>query len=259
MKAKLALVICLLLILVSAGCPDNAPDITPLAPPTLYPDSRLVALYFDDAYVNQYEEALPVLLKYEFRATFAVITGEIGLGQGLTKCMDEAELTALSRYGMEIASHTREHSHLAGVMSNEQLRSEIVDSKGDLEELGFTVNTLVYPYFEYDAEVMRIAQEAGYECARAGWPETGAYDLNATDPLARYHIAATSITNNDMASFKVIVGEASRTSVVCLVYHFISDTGPAETSTSLADFSAQMAYLHDGGYTVVLLSELIGQ
>ena len=259
MKAKLTLVICLLILLISAGCPDSTPEITPLPVPTLSPDSRLVALYFDDGFVNQYEEALPVLLKYEFRATFAIITGEIGLGQGLTKCMDEEELTTLSQYGMEIASHTRTHTRLTGALNDEQLQAEIDGSKGDLEEMGFAANTLVYPYYEYDDKVIGIAQEAGYECARAGWPETGAYDLDATDPLARYHIAATAITNNDMESFKLIVGEASRTSVVCLVYHFISDTGPAETSTSLADFNAQMSYLHDNGYTVVLLSELIGQ
>jgi len=258
MKAKLALVICLLLALISVGCPDNAPEITPLPPPALSPDSKLVALYFDDAYVNQYDEALPVLLQYGFRATFSVITGSVGAGQELMAYMDAGELKTLADYGMEIASHTRTHPHLAGALTDEQLRAEIGGSRQELEEMGFNVATLAYPYYEYDDKSIANARDAGYTCARAGWSAEGVYDLNTADPLARYHLQAWQITNQDMDTFKLYLDKASRTSVVGLVYHFISDTGPVETSTSLADFSAQMSYLHDNGYTVVLVSELIG-
>lgn len=259
MKIKLALVICLLLALISAGRRDGTPEITPLPPPTLSPDSKLVALYFDDAYVNQYEEALPVLLQYEFRATFGVITGSVGTGKDLMEYMDAAELKTLADYGMEIASHTRTHQHLAGALTEAQLEAEIAGSKQDLEEMGFTVATLAYPYYEYDDKVIEYARDAGYTCARAGWSAEGVYDLNTADPLARYHLPAWQISSQGMETFKQYLDKASRTSVVGLVYHFISDTGPVETSTTIADFNAQMSYLHDNGYTVVLLSELIGQ
>jgi peptidoglycan/xylan/chitin deacetylase (PgdA/CDA1 family) len=259
MKVKLALVIGLLLLLISAGFPDNAPEATPLPAPTLNPDSRLVALYFDDAFVNQYQEALPVLLQYEFRATFGVITGSIGTGKDLMEYMDEAELKTLAGYGMEIASHTRTHPHLAGALTDGQLQAEIAGSKQDLEEMGFNVATLAYPYYEYDDRIIGCARAAGYACARAGWSAAGAYDLNTSDPLARYRISAWQMSNQDMATFKLYLDKASRTSVVCLVYHFISDAGPVDTSTSLAGFHAQMAYLHDNGYAVILLSELINQ
>jgi len=259
MKIKLALVICLLLVLISAGCLDKAPEITPLPPPVLSPDSRLVALYFDDAYVNQYEEALPVLLQYQMRATFSVISGSVGTGKELMEYMDEVELKTLADYGMDIASHTRTHAHLAGTLNDEQLQAEIVGSKQDLEEMGFKVTTLAYPYYEYDDKIIEYTGNAGYTCSRAGWSAEGAYDLNSADPLARYHLQAWQISNQDMATFKLYLDKANRTSVVGLVYHIISDAGPVETSTSLANFNAQMAYLHDNGYTVVLLSELIGQ
>ena len=259
MKFKLALVIILLIMLISAGYPDNTPEITPLPPPALSPDSKLVALYFDDAYVNQYQEALPVLLQYEFRATFSVVTGSIGTGKDLMEYMDEVELNTLADYGMEIASHTRTHTHLAGALNDEQLQAEIAGSKQDLEEMGFKVATLAYPYYEYDDKIIGYARDAGYTCARAGWSAEGAYNLNTPDPLARYHLPAWQVTSQDMETFALYLDKATRTSAVCLVYHLISDTGPVETSTSLADFNAQMSYLHDNGYTVVLLSELIGQ
>jgi peptidoglycan/xylan/chitin deacetylase (PgdA/CDA1 family) len=264
MKTKLTLTLCLLLLASTVGCqsvvslkPMTLPPPTPLPPPTLSPDSRLVALYFDDAFHNQYEEALPVLLKYGFRATFVVITGSIGEGHDLMKYMDKKELKELAQYGMEIASHTRSHSHLTGELSDRQLRREIFDSKQDLEKMGFAVSTMVYPYYEYNDKVIEYTREAGYVCARAGWTMEGAYDLTTSDPLARYHVSATQISNQDLASFKLIVDKASRNSVVCLVYHILSYTGPEVTSTTVADFYAQMSYLHKNGYTVVLLPELL--
>ncbi len=258
MKTKLALALCLLLPVLTLGCQNvSAPSTLPT--PTLSPDSRLVALYFDDAYVNQYEQAAPVLLKYGFRATFAVITGDIGYGEGLTQCMDKKELQELAGHGMEIASHTQTHLHLTGNITDEQLRREIFDSKRDLEKLGFNVSTLAYPYYEYNEKVIEYTREAGYICARAGWSKEGVYDLASDDPLARYHIAATQISNQDIESFKLLVDKAGRDSVVCLVYHFITDSGPQETSTSIADFNAQMAYLHENGFSVVILSELLKQ
>ena len=257
MKIKLAFVICLLLVLISTLYPDNGSEVTPLTPPALTPDSRLVALYFDDAYVNQYKEALPVLRQYEFRATFSVVTGSVGEGKDLMEYMDINELETLAAYSMEIASHTMTHAHLSGALTEAQLQAEIAGSKQDLEDMGFKVDTLAYPYYEYDDRVIESARAAGYTCARAGWSAAGAYDLNTADPLARYHLSAWQISNQDMATFKLYLDKASRTSVVCLVYHFISDSGPAETSTSPAAFKAQMSYLHDNGYTVVLLSELL--
>ena len=264
MKTKLTLALCLFLLVLTVGCqnvaslkPATLPPPSPLPPPTLSPDSKLVAIYFDDAFRNQYEEALPVLLKFGFRATFGVITGSIGQGHDLMEYMDKKELKDLAQYGMEIASHTQHHLSLTGNLSDQDLRQEIFDSKRDLEEMGFGVFTLVYPFNEYNDKVIEYTREASYVCARAGWNNGGDYDLATTDPLARYHVAAWQLSNQDMETFKLFINEASRTSVVCLVYHFISDNGPETTSVAVADFSAQMSYLYENGYTVVLLSELL--
>lgn len=59
-----------------------------------------------------------------------------------------------------------------------------------------------------------------------------------------------------MDTFKQIVGRAGRHTVVSLVYHFITYEGPESTSTPVANFYEQMAYLHRNGFTVVLLPEL---
>ena len=253
----LIFVSCLLLLILAAGCLQPAGvKVEPLPAPVLTPDSRLVSIFFDDAYYNQYEVALPVLLKYGYRATFGVITDGIGYGEGLWECMGTECLQTLAGYGMDIASHTRTHPHLTDNLSDVELRQEIIDSRRELEELGFSVRTMVYPYYEYDERVIEYVREAGYVCARAGWPEDKAFDLDSTDPDARYHVSSVQITNRGMEHFQQVVGEAGRNSLVCLVYHFISDEGPESTSTPVADFYEQMSFLHRNGFTVVLLSEL---
>jgi peptidoglycan/xylan/chitin deacetylase (PgdA/CDA1 family) len=219
--------------------------------------SATICLYFDDAWYNQYEVALPVLLEHEFKATFGVITGSIGTGNGFWKYMDEKELKELSKLGMEIAGHTRTHPHLTDNLTDKQLREEIIESKKHLEEMGFEVNTMIYPYYEWDDRVIEYVIEAGYTYARGGWPEEGAYNFRTAEPETRYHIPSQQITNQTLEEFKKIVNEPECNSLICLVYHFISDTSPEETSTPLANFEAQMAYLKEAGFTVALLPDLI--
>jgi peptidoglycan/xylan/chitin deacetylase (PgdA/CDA1 family) len=257
MKAKVAIGLCLLslVLILAVGC-QQAESLEPAPIP---PDARLVCLFFDDAWANQYEIALPVLLEHDFKATFGVITGSTGTGNGFWRYMDREELEELSKCGMDIAGHTRTHPHLTDNLTDEQLREEIIDSKKHLEEMGFEVNTMVYPYYEWDDRVIEYVIEAGYTCARGGWPEEGAYDLNTNDPKARYHVSSWQITNQNLDTFKRYVEEAGRYSVISLVYHFISDTGPEVTSTPVANFQAQMSYLKEAGFTIVLLPDLFRQ
>jgi len=254
MKAKVAINLCLLPLVMIAGCQEAEPS----KPAPIPSDARLVCLFFDDAFLNQYDVALPVLLEHDFKATFGVITGSIGKGHGLWEYMDENELKELAKHGMDIACHTRTHPDLTDNLTDEQLREEIIDSKKHLEEMGFEVTTMVYPYYAWDDRVVEYVMGAGYTCARGGWSKEKAYDLMTADTKARYHTHAWQITNQDLEKFKQYVEKAGRHSVVCLTYHFISDTGPEATSTPVANFHAQMSYLKEAGFTVVALPDLIG-
>lgn len=255
MKIKITIGLLLICLILPAGCQaakSSEPEFTA-------PDTKLVCLFFDDGYWNQYVTALPVLLRHDFRATFAVITGSIGTGHGIWEYMDERELDVLAELGMDIAGHTKTHPHLTDNLTDAQRREEIEDSKMYLEQMGFEVSTMVYPYCEWDDRVMEYVMEAGYTCARAGWSKEGAYDLTISDPKSRYHLPSWQITNQDLDTFKQIVGKAGSQSVVCLTYHFISDSGPQDTSTPIDSFRAQMSYLKEEGFTVVLPSELFSR
>ncbi len=252
---KKIFIISFLLLVTITGCQEAA--ITETKHEPIPPDARLVCLFFDDGYQNQYEMALPVLLEHDFKATYGIISGEIGVGSGLWQCMGETELKELAAYGMEIACHTKTHPHLADNLTDVQLREEIIESKQYLESLGFEINTMVYPYYEWDDRVIKYVIEAGYSYARGGWPEEGSFRLPLSDNGVKYHLPSRQITNQDIALFKSYLDELDSGDIICLVYHFISDTGPETTSTPVANFHAQMSYLKESGFRVIALADLM--
>jgi peptidoglycan/xylan/chitin deacetylase (PgdA/CDA1 family) len=247
MKTKSIIIVCLLGITVLTGC--QAADASQPQP--------TVCLFFDDAWLNQYEEALPVLLEHGFTATFGVITGYIGTGEGIWQYMSEEELHDLADRGMEIASHTRTHPSLTDNLTDLQLIDEIINSRSDLEEIGFEVKGIIYPYYDWDERVIEYVKAAGYSYARNGWGPEIPFPLPLPADDSVYHLPSVSIYKEDMETFKSIVGAVSPGSAICLVYHFISDTGPEETSTPVANFHAQMDYLEEAGFRVIAISELL--
>ena len=261
MKIKLVILLAVLFLVSVFGCQTGASSetaVVPLPPVTIPPDAKLVSIFFDDAFLNQYEVALPVLRQYEYRATFGVITGSIGKGRDLWEYMDKKHLKELAGYGMDIASHTVNHVSLTANLTDKQLRQEVFDSKKALEDMGFKVSTMVYPYYEWDNRAIDSVMEAGYTCARGGWAYEK-YKLNTTDPKAGYHVFSWQITNQDIDTFKLYLKDSGPNTLIGLTYHFIADNGPAATSTPVASFKAQMSYLKEAGYTIVPLPQLFSK
>ena len=237
-----------------AGTPETEePDTTVR---TISSDDKLVCLFFDDGWQNQYDVALPILLQHDFKATFGIITDYIGTGKDIWEYIDVKEMRTLADYGMDIGSHTKTHPGLTENLSDQQLTEEITGSKAHLEKLGFQVRTFVYPYCQWDDRVVGFVKQAGYTCARSCMWEECFYNLDTTDTKFRFHVASRSLVKHNLDQFKSIVSKADNKNVVCLTYHFISDTGPEHTSTPVVNFIEQMRYLKDNGFTVVLLPDL---
>lgn len=157
---------------------------------------RAVAITFDDGWLTQYENALPILEQMHFTATFFVITAQVGRG---SMYMNVDELTTLQRAGMVVASHTRTHPNLTKA-SDSQLRDEVLGSRQDLQKmLGVSVDLFAYPYGSWDKRVAAAVQDAGYRAARA-YPG-GAWN-SITDRFALRSVAAT----NDMDAFERELG-----------------------------------------------------
>jgi peptidoglycan/xylan/chitin deacetylase (PgdA/CDA1 family) len=215
---------------------------------------RKVCLFFDDGWQNQYDVAFPILKTYGFKASFAIVTGSIGLDRGtFASRMNVDELKALQAYGMDIACHAKTHPHMTNLTSD-QLYDEIVNSKNVLRQMGFDVKTFVYPFGEWNITIEDYIKDAGYVYAREAKP--GVYSLKDLDPNARYRICSWQIANQSMDDFKQILSHVTEDEAVALTYHFLSDNASKQTYVPIQNFREQMLYLRENNFEVVLPLEL---
>ncbi|MGA2377689.1 MAG: polysaccharide deacetylase family protein [Spirochaetia bacterium] len=129
--------------------------------------ARPVIISFDDDWQSQYVNAVPLLRKYGFTATFFVWVRAVGRAHHMTW----DEIRELDAEGMEIGCHTLTHLILPKLKSDDMLRREIVASKDLIEaHIGHPVTSLAYPFGQYDERVVGIARDAGFTSARSTWP-----------------------------------------------------------------------------------------
>jgi peptidoglycan/xylan/chitin deacetylase (PgdA/CDA1 family) len=134
---------------------------------------RVVAITFDDGYLDTLEHALPVLNAVGFTATCYVVSGHMGEYNEWDaaelkvhkKLMSAAQVKAWQAAGMEVGAHSRTHPRLTKC-TDEELQVELAGSKADLEVLtGAPVTQFCYPYGDLDALVADAARKAGYSAA----------------------------------------------------------------------------------------------
>jgi peptidoglycan/xylan/chitin deacetylase (PgdA/CDA1 family) len=157
---------------------------------------RAVVITFDDGWLSQYENALPILRELHLTATFFVVSSQVGKG---SMYMGLDEVKALQQAGMTIASHSRTHPELTKI-SDAQLRDEVLGSREDLKKmLGVNVDLFAYPYGARNAHVAAAVRDAGYRAARA-YPGGPWNDI--TDRFALHSVLAP----DDMSAFERELG-----------------------------------------------------
>jgi peptidoglycan/xylan/chitin deacetylase (PgdA/CDA1 family) len=106
---------------------------------------RPIVLTFDDGYLDNYTDALPILRRYHDVGEFNIISGYVGISVGINSYMTWPQLKALVADGMEIGSHTVDHQDL-GTLSDAKLRFELRDSRNTLQQkLAVPVQFIAYP------------------------------------------------------------------------------------------------------------------
>ncbi len=134
---------------------------------------KVVGITFDDGYVNNLTEALPILQKYGFSSTCYVVSQLLGksnvwdrdVGIPASSLMDADQLRQWVAGGQEVGAHTRNHVHLTQ-LDRAQSRQELALCKSELEAcIGAPVEHFCYPYGEYTNDHVAMALEAGYSTA----------------------------------------------------------------------------------------------
>lgn len=152
---------------------------------------KRVLLTFDDGYVDDVKEILPVLERHHMVATFYVITQRTHEPGFLTG----AEIRKLEAAGMDIGAHTRTHPSLTA-LSPTALHDEVSGSQQDLRRLlGHPVYWFAYPYGVFNASVVAAVKRAGFLLATTTQGGTRA-STRAPLTIPRLHVgrAATAAT-----------------------------------------------------------------
>lgn len=137
---------------------------------------RCVCLTFDDGYRDFYENAFPLLQRYDAPATVFLVADYVDdtnhwddrYGLPPVPLLGRREIRDLQSEGVEFGSHGRTHRRLTSLSAREQ-EEEIAGSKRRLETmLQRPVRFFAYPHLAQDAQVRRIVREAGYLAACGG-------------------------------------------------------------------------------------------
>jgi peptidoglycan/xylan/chitin deacetylase (PgdA/CDA1 family) len=137
---------------------------------------RPVVLTFDDGYLDNYENAFPILAEFGFTALVFLVSdfsrrknwwdAEADLSQA--PLMNVQQMAAMKVAGIEIGSHSFSHRSLVG-LTDDELNDELVRSRRSLEDaLQQPATFLAYPYGDVDERVKIATREAGYSCGFAG-------------------------------------------------------------------------------------------
>jgi len=131
---------------------------------------RVAVLTFDDGFLSVFDEALPILARYDFSATCYFVTEKIAGCNDWDKpqarrapLMGEDELRQFVASGHEVGSHSLTHPHLTR-LEQDQAQHEISQSKQRLERLaGRPVTSFAYPYGDQNAALKDMVRQVGYK------------------------------------------------------------------------------------------------
>lgn len=116
-----------------------------------------VVLSFDDGYLGQYLDAMPILREKGW-------AGQLNL-KSEGSDLSSRQVRKMYRAGWEIASHTITHPDLTRIDAA-TLEQELVGSKKQLEkDLGIEIENFCYPAGQYNDEVIAAVEKAGYRGA----------------------------------------------------------------------------------------------
>lgn len=122
----------------------------------LYKYEKPVGLTFDDCFVYFYNNAFPLLKKYNQKATIFIITDYINGENYLT----EEQLKEIADSGLvKIESHTKAHKYLDEMTYEEQLE-QAIGSKERLEAItGQKVTVYCYPSGRFNSTTIDIIKD----------------------------------------------------------------------------------------------------
>lgn len=174
---------------------------------------KSIAITFDDGYEDNFTNALPILKKYNVKATIYIVVdrhdrewsskrkmknndGEL---KNEPKLSDEQIFKLIDSELIEIGSHTITHDNLP-TLNEEEKDYEIKGSKNFLEnKFSIKCNSFCYPFGLYDKKDIELVKNSGY--TNATTTQKGIDNLN-NDNI--YELKRITVSGKDnITSFKI--------------------------------------------------------
>lgn len=175
----------------------------------------IVTLTFDDGLSSQYEVVYPEMQRYKYNGVIFLIANWTGLFEG-RELMNFEQAKLMQDNGWEIGSHTLIHKPLI-TLSEKELEDELKLSKQVLEDEGFKITTLAFPFGDYNEEVVEEAKNYYF----ASKPLEEGY--NQLDNISFYELKSKIVMQEDSSEevCSWIQKASSEQSWLILVFHHV--------------------------------------
>lgn len=158
-------------------------------------NQKIIWLTFDDSLWDFYDNAYPILQKYQVKATNNVITSTVGSQANLS--LDE--MLEMKNNGMSFQDHTVTHPDLSATDSSTQT-TEMKDSKQYLDDsLNQDTIAIAYPAGRYSDTTVQIAENLDYKLGVTTNEGLASAD-NGLLSLNRIRILPTTTADSIMAT-----------------------------------------------------------
>lgn len=158
-------------------------------------NQKIIWLTFDDSLWDFYDNAYPILQKYQVKATNNVITSTVGSQANLS--LDE--MFEMKNNGMSFQDHTVTHPDLSATDSSTQT-TEMKDSKQYLDDsLNQDTIAIAYPAGRYSDTTLQIAENLDYKLGVTTNEGLASAD-NGLLSLNRIRILPTTTADSIMAT-----------------------------------------------------------
>lgn len=158
-------------------------------------NQKIIWLTFDDSLWDFYDNAYPILQKYQVKATNNVITSTVGSQANLSL----NEMLEMKNNGMSFQDHTVTHPDLSATDSSTQT-TEMKDSKQYLDDsLNQDTIAIAYPAGRYSDTTLQIAENLDYKLGVTTNEGLASAD-NGLLSLNRIRILPTTTADSIMAT-----------------------------------------------------------
>ncbi|MFW2002326.1 polysaccharide deacetylase family protein [Acinetobacter ursingii] len=134
--------------------------------------SHVVAISFDDGFMDNYTYAYPLLKKYQAKATIYLATQIAGIEKLSHDQIQEMAASGLVEFG----AHTQHHVNLLK-LDDQTAYAEMQKSKQDVEALVGKCPSFAYPFGRFNEKHQQMAREIGFKNAVSTRKKIEAYDV----------------------------------------------------------------------------------